>query len=57
MLEHAATYAAGAVPAAVVWKAGDMAQAALDRLEARRRGLESSPARISVPTRIRREVK
>jgi DNA-binding LacI/PurR family transcriptional regulator len=56
-MEHSSTYAGGAVPPAVVWRAGDMAQAALDRLEARRRGLESSPARISVPTRIRRQVR
>ncbi|MHC4916730.1 MAG: GntR family transcriptional regulator [Planctomycetota bacterium] len=52
-MEHAATYAGGTVPAAVVWRAADMADAALDRLEARRRGLKSGTARISVPTRIR----
>jgi DNA-binding LacI/PurR family transcriptional regulator len=54
-VEHASTYVGLEVPPAVVWQAADMAQAALDRLEARRRGLKSSPARISVPTRIRGE--
>ena len=51
-MEHAATYAGGTVPAAVVWKAADMAETALDRLEARRRGLKSSASRICTTTVI-----
>ncbi len=53
-LEHQSTWGTKHVPPAVVWRAADMAEAALDRLEARRRGLEGSPIRISVPTAIRR---
>ncbi len=51
--EHASTYGGMETPAAVVWRAEDMAEAALEKLEARRRGLKSKPARICVPTRIR----
>jgi LacI family transcriptional regulator, galactose operon repressor len=52
-IEHASTYSGMNLPPAVVWSAADMAEAALDRLEARRRGQVNKSVRISVPTRIR----
>jgi DNA-binding LacI/PurR family transcriptional regulator len=51
--EHQTTWGKGRVPPAVIWRAADMAEVALDRLEARRRGLKGSAVRINVPTRIR----
>jgi DNA-binding LacI/PurR family transcriptional regulator len=52
-LEHQSTWGKGQVPPAIVWQAADMAEAALDRLEARRRGLKGNAIRISVPTKLR----
>lgn len=49
--EHAVTYAGGKVPPAVLWKASDMAEAALERLGARRQG--GGTRRTCVPVRIR----
>jgi len=51
--EHASTYQGMDVPPAVVWSAADMVEAALDRLEARRRGGAGKSVRINVATKIR----
>jgi DNA-binding LacI/PurR family transcriptional regulator len=53
--EHASTYQGTELPPAVVWSATDMVEAALDRLDARRRSLASKSVRINVPTIIRRK--
>jgi LacI family transcriptional regulator len=49
--EHAAVFAGCEVPPAVVWRASDMADAALERLEVLRKG--GGPRRTCVPVRLR----
>lgn len=59
--EHCSVYAGGPMPPAVVWRASAMADAALDLLDARRRGdgrsgyeqAGAAPVRVLVPTRLR----
>ncbi|MCK6473940.1 MAG: GntR family transcriptional regulator [Planctomycetes bacterium] len=58
--EHCSIYAGGPTPPAIVWRASTMADAALDLLEARRKGegrtgaqAGAMPVRVLVPTRVR----
>jgi len=52
--EHRAVFAGGPVPPAVVWRAKDMAEAAMDMLTANQAD-QSAGRRVLVPTRLKLE--